>query len=846
MDIRLDDDADGFLPHSSHWGVFSARLRSDALHGETLDVRPFPGDPDPNGIIGNFPTALRHRARIAKPMVRRGWLERGPGPDDRRGRDAFVAMEWDAVLDLLAQELGRVQSAAGPQGIFGGSYGWASAGRFHHAQSQIHRFLNTALGGYVRSINSYSSGASSVLVPHIIGDYEDLTKRNVSWEQVAEHTDIVIAFGGMALKNSMVAGGGISQHVERGAMARARARGCRFVLIGPLRDDLPVESGAEWISAAPGSDTALMLALVHTLVAEGLHDRDFLDRCTEGWPVFERYLLGADDGQPKDADWAAPLTGVGADAIVELARSLHGKRALVTVAHALQRAEHGEQPVWMGAVLAAALGQIGLPGGGYGYALGAIAYYGRRTNAVPAPTLAQGRNGVADFIPVARIADMLLNPGAPYRYNGQTRAYPEVKLVYWAGGNPFHHHQDLNRLRRAFSKLDTLVVHELGWTATARHADIVLPCTMTLEREDIGCNSNDPLLVAMHQVASPFGEARDDYAIFSGLARRLGAEQAFTEGRTAREWLAHLYERTRLGLEEAGLPAPDFEAFWQAGSLELPQLPDEGGNLRSFRNDPAGQPLPTPSGKVEIFSKTIAGFNEPDCPGHPTWLPPSQAPTAAAPLHLIANQPTTRLHSQFDFGGHSADAKHRGREVARMHPDDAAARGIIDGSIVRLFNERGACLAAVRLTDAIRRGVVQLPDRRLVRPGGRRRRQRPVRPRQPQRADPRRRHLRPRPRLHRPAHDRSSRALHRQSAADPGLRPAIRLMMREAPRCMGRRLPGIRRRRDMSERKAASPRSSSTCSTVTSSAAPDSLAGIRGAANESLPRSRQLISAAAR
>ena len=710
MNLPLDPNeamvpgVDGFLPHTSHWGAFSARWRDGAL-----DVRPYPGDPDPNGIIDNFPAALRHRARIARPMVRRGWLDRGPGADERRGRDTFVPMEWDAVLDLLAQELRRVQATSGPQGIFGGSYGWSSAGRFHHAQSQVHRFLNTALGGYVRSVNSYSSGASSVLIPHIIGDYEDLTKRNVSWEQVAEHTGIVLAFGGLALKNSMVAGGSISQHVERGAMARASARGCRFVLVGPLRDDLPQEAHAEWLSCVPGSDTALMLALVHTLVSEGLHDRDFLDSYTEGWPLFEPYLLGVTDGQPKDADWAAPLTGINAATIRALARSLPGRRVLVTVAHSLQRAEHGEQPVWMGAVLAAALGQIGLPGGGYGYGLGAIAYYGRRTNAVPAPTLSQGRNRVADFIPVARIADMLLNPGAPYRYNGKTRAYPEVKLVYWAGGNPFHHHQDLNRLRRAFARLDTLVVHELGWTATARHADIVLPCTMTLEREDIGGNSNDPLLVAMHPVASPFGAARDDYAIFSDLARRLGAGAAFTEGRTVRQWLAHLYEPTRLALAALGRPAPDFEQFWQSGSMDLPQLPDDGGNLRRFHADPSARPLPTPSGKVEIFSTTIAGFNEPDCPGHPAWIPSSDVPTASAPLHLVANQPATRLHSQLDFGAHSAEAKHRGREVARMHPDDAAARGITDGAIVRLFNQRGACLAAIRLTDGIRRGVVQLP-----------------------------------------------------------------------------------------------------------------------------------------
>ena len=703
----VDDDllsGTQFRPHTSHWGVFSARVNDGRV-----EVRPYQKDPDPNRLIENFTDALNHRARVARPMIRRGWLERGAGPDERRGRDEFVAVPWDQALDLLGRELARVRDQFGPAAIFGGSYGWSSAGRFHHAQSQVHRFLNKALGGYVKSVNSYSSGASSVLVPHILGDYEDLTKRNVSWEQIADHADVVIAFGGMALKNSMVAGGSVSQHIERDAMRRARRRGCEFILVSPLRADLPDEAGADWISCIPGTDTALMLAIVHTLVAEGLHDRSFIDRYTVGWPEFERYLIGAADGRPKDAEWAAPIVGIDANAIRALARRLHGRRALVVVSHSLQRAQHGEQPVWMGTVLAAALGQIGLPGGGYAYALGAIAYYGRRTNDVPMPTLPQGRNGVRDFIPVARIADMLLNPGGQYRYNGQTRAYPDIRLVYWAGGNPFHHHQDLNRLRRAFARLDTLVVHELGWTATARHADVVLPSTMTLERSDIGASSNDPLVVPMRPVAKPFGEARDDYAIFSALAERLGAGEAFTEGRTVRQWLEFLYEPTRAGLLAHGLAAPSFEEFWNGEGLDVPQKTDDGGLLRAFRNDPDKAPLRTPSGRIEIYSSTIATFNEPDCPGHPAWLAPSEAPTRETPLHLIANQPTTRLHSQLDFGAYSAGAKHRGREVARMHPKDATARGIADGDIVRLHNARGSCLAAVRLTEDIRPGVVQLP-----------------------------------------------------------------------------------------------------------------------------------------
>ncbi len=698
------DLTDGFRPHTSHWGVFSARMRDGKL-----DVRAYGGDPDPNGIIHNFPGALRHRARIAQPMIRRGWLERGPGPDDRRGRDEFVPVSWDKALDLLAAELKRVRDTRGPGAIFGGSYGWSSAGRFHHAQSQVHRFLNIALGGYVKSVNSYSSGSSTVLLPQILAGYEEITKRNVTWEQIASETEIVISFGGMALKNSMVAGGSVSKHVERGAMAAARARGCEFVLVSPLREDLPEEAGAEWLTVTPATDTAMMLGLVHTLVSEGLHDQAFLDRYTEGWPVFLRYLTGESDGVPKDADWAAAICGLDAGAIRALARRLAGRRSLVVVSHSLQRAEHGEQPVWMAMVLAAALGQIGLPGGGYAYSLGAIAYYGRRTNAVPGPTLSQGRNGVSDFIPVARIADMLLNPGGSYRYNGATRTYPDIRLVYWAGGNPFHHHQDLNRLRKAFARVDTLVVHDLAWTATTRHADIVLPATMTLEREDIGYSSNDPLMVAMHPVAEPYGLARDDYAIFSDLAERLGAGPAFTEGRTTRQWLEYLYEPTRVSLAEQGLPAPSFEEFWQRGSLTVPQHADDGGQLRRYREDPEAHPVTTATGRIEIHSAKIAAHGDADCPGHPVWLAKTDVPTASAPLFLVANQPTTRLHSQLDFGGHSTDAKHRGREVARMNPKDAGARGIVDGDIIRLFNARGACLAAVRVTDAIAPGVIQLP-----------------------------------------------------------------------------------------------------------------------------------------
>jgi biotin/methionine sulfoxide reductase len=699
-------------PHSSHWGVFSAGW----VDGR-LKVAPFAGDPDPNPLIDNFADAIHHRARVTTPMVRRGWLENGPGPSTRRGSDDFVAMGWDEVLDLLSAELARVRDTHGPESVFGGSYGWSSAGRFHHAQSQVHRFLNTSIGGYVRSVNNYSAGASLPLMPHVLGALDDVARRNVTWEQIVEHTDVVLAFGGMALRNSRVASGGISRHVERGAMLAAARRGCRFVSISPLRDDMPEESAFEWLPATPGTDTALMLGLVHELVRLGLHDRDFIASHCDGWETFEHYLMGRSDGVPKSCAWAAALCGIDQARLVALARSLAGKRTLVVVSHSLQRSAHGEQPVWMGVVLAAALGQIGLPGGGYNYALGTLGHYGKRDNAVPAAALPQGSNGVKDFIPVARISDMLLHPGQAYDYNGERRVYPHIRLAYWAGGNPFHHHQDLQRLSSALATLDTFVVHEIAWTATARHADIVLPCTMTLEREDIGATPTDPVFVAMHRIVEPHGDSRDDYDIFCDLARRLGSLEAFSEGRDTRQWLAHLYERTRTGLADLGLEAPDFETFWERGLLELPQKDDDGGMLRAFREDPVRAPLATPSGKVQVSSPVVAAFGYADCPGHPAWIPPQHAPDDRHPLWLVANQPHSKLHSQLDYGGHSQSTKRHGREVCSLHPDAAGARGISDGDIVRIFNEVGACLASARLSADMLASVVQLPTGAWYDPG---------------------------------------------------------------------------------------------------------------------------------
>ncbi len=685
----------------SHWGAFTAELTA----GDISAVTPMSTDTDPSPLLANLPGSLRHRARVAGPAVRRGWLDDGPGPSGARGADEFVAVTWDELTELLADELRRVIDIHGNEAIYGGSYGWASAGRFHHAQSQVHRFLKL-LGGYTSSRHSYSLGATGVIMPRVVGTHDDLFKRSTGWDVIVEHTDLLVCFGGIALKNTGINHGGTTAHPARAALRRFRDRGGQIVSFSPLRDD--VEGEYEWHAPVPGTDVAIMLALAHVLATEDLADREFLATYCTGYDRFERYLLGTDDGIPKSPAWASALSGLPAETITALARRMAAARTLVTVSWSLQRIRHGEQAPWMGLTLAAMLGQIGLPGGGFGHGYGSMNEPGLAPLRYRLPVLPQGPNPVSTFIPVAAISDMLMHPGEEYDYNGLRLTYPDIRLVYWAGGNPFHHHQNIPRLRRALARPDTVVVHDPYWTAMAKHADIVVPSTTAYEREDYSGSRNDPLLVAMRALTEPYAESRDDYDTFAALAERLGVGDQFTQGRTARQWLQHMYEKWSAGLDFA---APTFDQFWADGQLRLPTEP--GLTLLSdFRADPHTHRLHTPSGRIEIFSADIDGFGYADCVGHPAWFEPTEwlggGRAATFPLHLLANQPASRLHSQLDTGALSQGSKVSGREPIRMHPEDADERGLADGDVVRVYNDRGACLAGVVTDDGVRPRVVQL------------------------------------------------------------------------------------------------------------------------------------------
>ncbi|MCW8926158.1 MAG: molybdopterin-dependent oxidoreductase, partial [Xanthomonadales bacterium] len=669
------------FPTCSHWGNYLVETDGAAITA----IHPVSEDPNPSPIGQSLLDSLDKNVRIPQPMVRAGYLEREWNSDSsQRGIEPFVPVSWRNATELAARALQRTKDKFGNEAIYGGSYGWGSAGRFHHSQSQLHRFLNL-FGGYTYSVASYSTAAAQAIMPHVVGiSFLQLVFQAPTSEDIVKHTKTMLLFGGAAMKNTQVNAGGLGAHTARKQLRAMADSGVRMVCVSPVRDDVGTDHNGtfidpEWWPCRPNSDVAIMLGLAHTLVAEDLYDKDFLARYTVGFERFLPYLMGETDGRPKDAEWAENLSDIPAVDIRQMARDLASRRSVLGISWSLQRQRFGEQPYWMITTLGAMLGDIGKPGGGVAYGYGCIhnmGFLGRKLPPFKLGKLPQGKNPVATHIPVARISDMLLNPGETIDFNGKRVTYPDIHLVYWAGGNPFHHHQDLNRLRKAWQKPGTIIVNEQVWNTTARMADIVFPITTALERNDIGGSSYDHWFSPMKKAVEPFARSRSDFESLAGIARELGFEEQFTENRGEMQWVKHLYETTRSNAEKRDISMPSFDEFWAGGQFTIePKVPDTRFPLEKFRDDPEKYPLKTPSGKIEIFSDTIEGFDYDDCGGHPMWFEKDEfigsRRSETYALHLVSNQPKTRLHSQMDHGVTSREAKIKGREVVRINPADA-------------------------------------------------------------------------------------------------------------------------------------------------------------------------------
>lgn len=698
-----------------HWGVVNAHVEA----GRLTRITPFSKDPySPSPVIQALPDRVYSRTRVRYPMVRADFLKNGAKSDrNERGRGNFVRVSWDQALDLVASELKRVKKSYGNESIFTGSVDWHSVGKLHNSPVLLRRMLGLH-GGFVDNTGDFSIAAAMVIMPHVIGGTE-VYDQPTAWATVLKKSDLVVLWGANLLKNNQI-GWEPTDHPTYESLTRLKKKGTPVVSIDPRVTDTAKYLGAEWVSLRPNTDTALMLALAHTLYTEKLYDKAFIRKYTVGFSKFLPYLLGKKDGQPKTPEWAEKITTIPADRIRALARRMAKGRTMIMSGWSIQRQDHGEQSYWMLVTLAAMIGQIGLPGGGFG-----LSYHYANGGSLTARNaelggISAGKNAVETAVPYAHgLSDMLLNPGKAIDYNGKKITYPDTKLIYWAGGNPFSHQMDRNRQIKAWRRPETIIVNEPFWTNTALFADIVLPVTTTFERNDIVSASeyDGRFIVAMPKLVEPQYESRSDFDIFTGISKRLGFEDKFTEGKSDLEWIKSFYEEAAKSAKKKGLRMPSFDSFWKKrGYVEFP-IPKSAKHyvrFSDFRKNPAENALGTPSGKIEIYSKTIEKFGYDDCPPHPTWLEPAEwlgsDETAKHPLHIISPHPKYRLHSQMDNTWLRDTYEVAGREPMWIHPTDARARGVKSGDVVKVFNDRGALLAGAIVTDRVRPGVVMLQE----------------------------------------------------------------------------------------------------------------------------------------
>ncbi|HCE1955956.1 TPA: trimethylamine-N-oxide reductase TorA [Vibrio parahaemolyticus] len=711
----------------SHWGAFRAHIYA----GKVQEIKPLELDKNPTEMLNGIKGIIYSPSRVRYPMVRLDWLKKHKYSADTRGNNRFIRVTWDEALDLFYRELERVQKEYGPWALHAGQTGWNQTGSFNNCTAHMQRAVGMH-GNFITKVGDYSTGAGQTIMPYVLGSTE-VYAQGTSWSEILENSDNIILWANDPVKNLQV-GWNCETHESFKYLAELKekvAKGEINVLsVDPVKNKTQRYLENDHLYINPMTDVAFMLAVAHVLYNENLYDKKFIDTYCLGFEEFIQYIQGkTKDKVEKTPEWAAAICGVKADKIREFARMLVSGRTQILMGWCIQRQEHGEQPYWAAAVVAAMVGQIGLPGGGISY--------GHHYSSIGVPStgfagpggfprnLDQGMkpkwdnndfNGYSRTIPVARWIDCLLEPGKEINYNGGKVKLPDFKMMVISGCNPWHHHQDRNRMKKAFRKLQTVVTIEFAWTATCRFSDIVLPACTQWERNDIdvyGSYSNKGL-IAMHRLVDPLFQSKPDFQIMSELTQRFGRREEYTRGMSEMEWIESLYNDCKKA-NEGKFEMPEFNEFWEKSVLDF----GEGKpwvRHADFRKDPELNPLGTPSGFIEITSRKIGRYGYEHCQEHPMWFEKSERSHGGPgsdkyPFWLQSCHPDKRLHSQMcESEEFRATYAVQGREPVYINPIDAKAKGIKDGDLVRVFNGRGQLLAGAVLTDSYPRGVIRIEE----------------------------------------------------------------------------------------------------------------------------------------
>lgn len=611
-----------------------------------------------------------------------------------KGEGKFERISWEEALDMLAEELARVKETYGNEGIF----------------------LATG-GGYLASLHNPGLAAARLLAQYggFVTHYGNISSEGAVWASLTQYGSVMVGHSREDMLNSkliilwgwdparMISGTNTMYH-----LIKARENGAKVIAIDPRYHDTAATVAHDWIPIRPGTDTAVMVAMANVMIREKLHDQAFLDTYTVGFDKFKEYVLGQEDGLEKTPAWAAEISGVDAGTIERLAREYAtSKPAALMDCQGPARSAMGEQYNRCAATLCAMTGNVGRPGGSAGGGLmGIPVAHMFRMSAIP-----PGKNpfeldgprvkGTLDIrlrvikrVHINKIFDAILR--------GKEGGYPsDIKMVWSMCNNYLNQTGNSNKAARALKKLDFLAVNELFMTAQARYADLLLPVTSAAERSDLTRPwPSGPYYTFINRALEPLGECKSDFDIVTEVAERLGIKDfnPYSED----EWLRMFIEKN----PETAAQITDYEKFKREG-IHRVKLQDPIVAFKGQIEDIEGNPFPTPSGKIEIYSQRVADLNTPLCPPIPKYMSTPEDRNAPLfkkyPLQLITPHPKNRVHSELYLVPWLREVEpHR----AWINPVDAKPRGIRDGDEIYVFNDRGKVAITAWVTERIIPGVI--------------------------------------------------------------------------------------------------------------------------------------------
>ncbi|MFO0752373.1 MAG: molybdopterin-dependent oxidoreductase [Thermodesulfovibrionales bacterium] len=594
-----------------------------------------------------------HPDRLRVPLKRRG----------TRGGAQWEEIPWEQALDEIAERLASLRNTTGPETIALGQ----GTGRHHYLHTV--RFAN-ALG----TPNWYEPGLAQCFIPRIT--VSNLTYGDfVVADYYGETRPACILFWG---HNPLVSSADGELAV---AVRRALRSGCRTIAVDPRRSET-AQQCEKWLAIRPGTDAALALAMLRTIIEQDLYDRDFVENRTSGFAELKAHV------EPFTPEWAERITGIPAEDIVQTARIYAtSKPAVLEWGLGIEQNVNSLQTVRALALLRAVTGNIDVPGGDI-LGMHILKAYPTLKDKLPAEAAKKRLGGETfkllggwrAYMPSAHIPALFraMREGDPYRIH--------ALLIF--GNNPLLTVANAKGVHEALQKLDLLVVTDLFMTPTAALADYVLPAAFWTEIEHL---MGFPLVVENLVHAQPAlawtGECRQDEWIMDELSKRLGLPGSDMTYRDIYD-----YQLSPLGIT--------FDELLERGNC-CPPLRYRKYEQEGFR---------TPSRKVELFSSVLKRMGYDPLP---SYVEPPESPVSAPDLQqrypfvlITGSRKREFFHSEHrqvpSLRKYSPDP------CAEIHVSAAQSLGIAPGDWIEVSSPRGKVRMRAKVTEDIHPSVVSV------------------------------------------------------------------------------------------------------------------------------------------